>query len=263
MKASKPTAGSYPYQEEVNQAILRYLDSQKLPESPPRVLDVGCGYGQLGEEFRDRGYEVWGIEREPTAVARAAERLDRVVTADLTDVALIEKELAGNEFDIIVLSDVLEHMPNAQGLVTSLLPFLIPTGRVVISVPNVANWHTRLSLLFGRFTYRDTGVLDRTHVRFFTVRSTIDFARGCGLRVESMHFTPMLVRVFLPLVKARMLRSNGSGEVGAQAISESAMYRRYLRWIYPVERRIARLIPGLLAFQIVIVAVRAPQGTRS
>jgi hypothetical protein len=150
-------------------------------------------------------------------------------------------------------------MPDAQGLVTSMLSFLAPKGRVIISVPNVANWHTRLSLLFGRFTYRDTGVLDRTHVRFFTVRSTLDFVRECGLRVESVDFTPMLVRVFLPLIKARLLRSGGSGEVGAQAISESAMYRRYLRWIYPVERRIARLIPGLLAFQIVTVSVRASQ----
>jgi hypothetical protein len=69
----------------------------------------------------------------------------------------------------------------------------------------------------------------------------------------------MLVRVFLPLIKARLLRSGGSGEARAQAISESAVYRRYLRWIYPVERRIARLIPGLLAFQIVTVSVRASQ----
>lgn len=257
MKASKPTAGSYPYQEEVNQAILRYLDSQELPESPPRVLDVGCGYGQLGKEFRERGYQVWGVEREASAAARAAERLDHVVTADLMDAALIDKELAGSEFDIIVFSDVLEHIPDAQGLVTSLLPFLTPTGRVIISVPNVANWHTRLGLLFGHFTYRDTGVLDRTHVRFFTVRSTIDFVRECELRVESMHFTPMLVRAFLPLVKARLLRAGSTGEGGAQAISESAMYRRYLRWIYPVERRIALLIPGLLSFQIVVVAERA------
>lgn len=261
MKASKPTAGSYPYQEEVNQAILRYIDTQKPSVPQLRVLDVGCGYGQLGEEFRHRGYEVWGIEREPTAVVRASERLDRVVTADLTDVDRIEKELAGGVFDIIVFSDVLEHLPDAQGLVTSLLPFLTPTGHVIISVPNVANWHTRLSLLFGRFTYRDTGVLDRTHVRFFTVRSTIEFVRGCGLHVESVHFTPMLLRVFLPMIKARLLRSGGPGEVGAQSISESAAYRRYLRWIYPVERRIARLIPGLLAFQIVIVAVRAPKAT--
>ncbi|HUY23045.1 MAG TPA: class I SAM-dependent methyltransferase [Acidimicrobiales bacterium] len=258
MSAAPPTATAYPYQEEVNQAILGYIDGQRVPADRRRVLDVGCGYGALGQEFRDRGYEVWGIERDPTAVSRATERLDRVVTADLTDTDLIARELAGNRFETIVFSDVLEHMPDPHGLVVGLLPHLAPGGRVIISVPNVANWHTRLSLLFGRFTYRDTGVLDRTHVRFFTVRSATEFVRGCGLQVRSMHYTPMLVRVLLPLVKARLLRPDASA--GAQAISGSPLYRRYLRWVYPIERRLARLLPGLLAFQVVIVAEASPEG---
>ena len=253
----------YPYLEEINQSILRTIKSMvPTAGSRPRLLDVGCGYGALGREFRSRGFEVWGIERDPKATALASERLDRVIAADLADNAVIENELGDTRFDIIVFSDVLEHTPDPHAVVSTFSPYLAPRGRVIISVPNVANWQTRLALLFGRFTYRDTGVLDRTHMRFFTRRSTIEFVRACRLEIQSVDHTPMLVRALLPLFKRRVIRTDRNADADVHVISDSPIYRVYVRLVLPFERMIVRLAPGLLAFQIVVTATR-PDGPRT
>lgn len=244
----------YPYLEEVNQSILRTMAALAAGRPALRVLDVGCGFGALGREFRDRGMEVWGIERDPKATALAAQRLDRVIPADLADADGIAAELGERRFDVVVFSDVLEHLVDPAGVVATFLPYLAPGGHVVISVPNVANWVTRLGLLFGRFTYRDTGVLDRTHLRFFTRRSTVEFARSCGLEVESVDQTPMLVRAVLPLLKRRLVRGGAASGVDVQAIADSPGYRLYLRLVLPIERALVRLAPGLLSFQTVVSA---------
>jgi 2-polyprenyl-3-methyl-5-hydroxy-6-metoxy-1,4-benzoquinol methylase len=260
MTGVEAEVGSYPYLEEINQSIVRTIKSLSLIDSGRRVLDVGCGFGALGKEFRRRGFEVWGIERDPKATALASERLDRVIVADLADGALLDAKLSGNQFDVIVFSDVLEHMLDPRGVVLTFLPYLAPAGRVIISVPNVANWQTRLGLLFGRFTYRDTGVLDRTHVRFFTRRSTTEFVRSCGLQVRSVDYTPMLVRAVLPVMKRRLLRGHRAADVDVHAISDSAFYRAYLRLVLPIERMIVQIAPGLLAFQTVVTATRPDGG---
>ena len=253
-------APAYPYLEEVNQTVLAMVGALAPADgSTARLLDVGCGFGALGREFRARGFEVWGVERDPKATELAARRIDRVIVADLVDEELLDKELAGNEFDVIVFSDVLEHLLEARRAVANVLPFLAPGGHVVVSLPNVANWQTRLGLLFGRFAYRDTGVLDRTHVRFFTRRSTVEFVRSCGLEVESVDFTPMLVRAVLPVLKRRLQR-RAAGDGDVQAIADSPAYRLYLRLVLPLERLVVRLAPGLLSFQTVVCATR-PEGT--
>ena len=253
---SAPTEHAvYPYLEEVNQSILRAVRSLAATSPTLRVLDVGCGFGALGQEFRRLGIEVWGIERDHTAVTLASKRLDRVIESDLADTDVIGRELDGTRFDLVVFSDVLEHTPDPRSVVGAYTPYLADTGRVIVSVPNVANWQTRLALLAGRFTYKDTGVLDRTHLRFFTKRSTVEFIGSCGLQVQSVDFTPMLVRAVLPAVK-RNIRERAAGDVETNVLSDSPLYRLYLRIVLPVERLLVRLAPGLLAFQIVVTAGR-------
>ena len=243
----------YPYLEEVNQSILKTVRSLARSSGSIRVLDVGCGFGALGQEFRRDGIEVWGIERDATAVALASKRLDHVIESDLADAEVIRREIGGTRFDLVVFSDVLEHTPDPPSVVEAFTPYLADTGRVIVSVPNVANWQTRLALLFGRFTYKDTGVLDRTHLRFFTKHSTVELMESCGLRVQAVDFTPMLVRAVLPAVK-KNIRARSDGDVETNVLSASRPYRLYLRIVLPVERAVMRLAPGLLAFQIVVTA---------
>ena len=249
----------YPYLEEVNEGILRHF--APAGGAPERVLDVGCGQAALGAEIRALGHVVWGIEASPIAIAKAAPRLDRCISADLSDVKAVEASLAGERFDAIVFSDVLEHLFDPLATLRFYLRFLRPGGRLLVSVPNALNWQTRLAFLFGRFEYQDTGVLDRTHVRFFTFRSARRLLRASGCAIETTDFTPHLVRAFLPVIKRVLAgRAAASGADRARSILDSPAFRFYRRWVYPVEYFVGSLRKPLLAFRIILVARALPGG---
>jgi 2-polyprenyl-3-methyl-5-hydroxy-6-metoxy-1,4-benzoquinol methylase len=137
-----------------------------------RVLDVGCWNGDMGAHLRQHNVEVVGVEQDPEAAKIAAERLDRVVVGDVQELDL-EAVFGSGVFDAIVLGDVLEHLVDPRLVLSRLRPLLSPGGSVVASIPNVAHGSVRLHLLDGRFDYTDVGLLDHTHLRFFT-RSTME-----------------------------------------------------------------------------------------
>jgi len=132
-----------------------------------RVLDVGCASGYLAAVLRERGCSVWGVEMDPRAAAEGAEHFERVVVGDLETMDLGE-ELPSLEFDVVVFGDVLEHLRDPLPVLRRSRGLLARGGSVVVSVPNVAHGAIRLALLRGEFTYRELGLLDSTHVRFFT-----------------------------------------------------------------------------------------------
>lgn len=248
---------AYPYLEEVNEGILRHFP--RAGDSPERVLDVGCGQAALAAEIRGLGHVVWGIEANATAVAKAATRIDRCIHADLLDFKTVETVLGSERFDAIVFSDVLEHLYDPLATLRFYLRFLRPTGRLLVSVPNALNWQTRVAFLFGRFEYQDTGVMDRTHVRFFTFRSAERLVRASGCLLERTDFTPHLVRAFLPIIKRIVVgRASASRHDRARSIVDSRTFHFYRRWIYPVEYAVASLWKPLLAFRIVLVARLSP-----
>ena len=249
--------GHYPYLEDVNEGILRQF--ARAGGSPKRVLDVGCGQAALAAEIRALGHQVWGIEASPIAVEKAAPRIDRCIHADLLDTKAIEAALASERFDAIVFSDVLEHLYDPLAALRFYAQFLAPGGRLLVSVPNALNWQTRLAFFFGRFEYQDTGVLDQTHVRFFTFRSAARLLEAAGCAIERTDFTPQLVRAFLPAIKRLLVpRAAATGQEHTRAILDSPMFQFYRRWIYPVEYRLASVRKPLFAFRIVLVARKAP-----
>jgi len=244
---------AYPYLEEVNEGILRQF--ARVDGAPRRILDVGCGQGTLGAEIRALGHVVWGIDASVIAVAKAARRIDRCLHADLLDFKSVDVALADEQFDVIVFSDVLEHLYDPLAVLRFYQKFLKPAGRLLISVPNVLNWQTRLAFLFGRFEYRDTGVMDRTHVRFFTFRSATRLLEAAGCSIDRTDFTPHLARAFLPVIKNVLApRAAASGQDPARALIDSPLFRFYLRWIYPVEYLAGSVCKSLFAFRIVLVA---------
>jgi hypothetical protein len=130
---------------------------------------------------------------------------------------------------------------------------------VLVSVPNVVNWQTRLAFLFGRFEYQSTGVLDRTHVRFFTFRSAARLLQAAGCSIEKTDFTPLVVRAFLPALKRLLVPpTTAPGPDRARAIIDSPLFRFYVRWIYPIEYALASVRKPLFAFRIVLVARMSP-----
>ncbi|GIG39603.1 class I SAM-dependent methyltransferase [Cellulomonas phragmiteti] len=150
-----------------------------------RVLDVGCATGYLGEVLKRRGCEVVGVEIDPAAAAQAAEVLDEVLVADLEQVDLLDSFERGS-FDVVVFGDVLEHLRDPLRLLRTCVGLLRPGGSVVVSVPNVAHGAVRLALLQGRWTYQDRGLLDRTHVTFFTRVSLLRLMSDAGLAVVDL-----------------------------------------------------------------------------
>jgi SAM-dependent methyltransferase len=203
------------------------------PGGGRRLLDAGAADGFLAERLTARGWVVTAVERDPIQAERARGRCRDVIVADLIDAA---PRLAG-PFDAIVYGDVLEHLGDPLAALRALNRSLAPGGLVLVSVPNVAHLWVRLSLLLGRFDYADRGILDRTHLRFFTRRTLLALLAEAGLALQRLYPTP----VPLPLVVPARLH-------GA-----------WLRATHALSARASRWWPGGLAYQFVAVCrLRAP-----
>jgi 2-polyprenyl-3-methyl-5-hydroxy-6-metoxy-1,4-benzoquinol methylase len=147
--------------------------------SNKKVLDVGCATGYLAKTLRAFGNCVTGVEFDPKAAEMARQYAEKVHVADLdsADLALV---VAGEKFDVIVFGDVLEHLRDPLPPLRQAKSLLAPGGYIVISIPNVAHGDVRMSLLLGRFTYRNLGLLDNTHLRFFTRENLRELLTDAG-----------------------------------------------------------------------------------
>jgi methionine biosynthesis protein MetW len=156
-----------------------------VPAGARRVLDVGCGAGALGAALKaEREVEVCGLELSAEAAARARERLDAVVEANLDQLEDLPFEPAS--FDAMIFGDVLEHLHDPHRLLRALRPWLADDGALVCSIPNVGHWSVVLPLLTqDRWPYADAGLLDRTHVHFFTLAEARIMLRECGFTLAS------------------------------------------------------------------------------
>lgn len=149
-----------------------------------RVLDLGCGTGEVGAQLRARGHDVTGVDLEERPGVH--ERLDRFVKADLDEG--LPPELGG-DFDVVLGADVFEHLRDPERLLRALRPCLAPGGSILASIPNFAHWYPRLRVASGRFDYDRRGILDRGHLRFFTRRSFERLARDAGYDVRRVDAT--------------------------------------------------------------------------
>ena len=148
-----------------------------------RVFDVGCGTGSLAASVRDKlGCQVVGLEPNVDRARVAAERGIEVVNRMFT-----REDVAGlPRFDVVMFADVLEHFADPAAALQLARSLLAPGGCVVASVPNVAHWTVRVDLLRGRFEYRDIGIMDSTHLRWFTSASLLQLVSSAGFEVEKI-----------------------------------------------------------------------------
>ena len=210
---------------------------------------MGCGFATTSERIQKLGNLVTGVESSLEAVEKAKTRIGRVIHADLLAYNASER------YDVVIFADVLEHLPRPEIALGHYIPMLKNGGSVIVSLPNVGLWSVRLSLLLGRFDYADTGVLDRTHLRFFTRRTARELLQDAGLTPQRVVYNPGIVRPFVPLAK-KLIGGSGGGDHDPAALLNSRPYRAYLKTIYPLERMVARMWPGMLAFQMIIEARR-------
>jgi 2-polyprenyl-3-methyl-5-hydroxy-6-metoxy-1,4-benzoquinol methylase len=153
-----------------------------------RVLDVGCAAGDLARVLAERGCGVTGIEIDPEAAHQAEKHCERVVIGDVEELDLSEM-LGGEAFDVIVFGDMLEHLKNPLRTLDRLKPFLRSEGYLVASIPNVAHGSVRLALMQGKFQYSQLGLLDDTHLRFFTRESVEQLFEDAGFLITGLKRT--------------------------------------------------------------------------
>jgi len=162
-----------------------------------RIFEGGVSSGYFARVLVDAGYVVDGAEIDPEAAAAAADVCDRLVVGDLS---ALELDRLAPTYDGFVFGDTLEHLPDPVAVLRRLRPRLADDGALVVSIPNVANWAIRLGLLAGRFRYTERGILDRTHLRFYTARTVREMLAEAGFRTDEL-----VASVPVPLVRWRPL----------------------------------------------------------
>jgi 2-polyprenyl-3-methyl-5-hydroxy-6-metoxy-1,4-benzoquinol methylase len=154
-----------------------------VPDSIASALDVGCGAGGFGEMIKERtGAEVWGIEINQNMGEEAKSRLDKVIMADAIEAM---RSIPNKRFDAIIFNDVLEHMAWPDEALCIAATLLSETGVVVASIPNIRYFRALKQIVLRRdFPWEDSGVFDRTHLRFFTEKSIVRLFESSGYQVE-------------------------------------------------------------------------------
>lgn len=170
------------YYKNVRHEVLAHLADGPFD----RVLEVGCGEGATLAAAREQGLARWvgGIELFPDAADVARSRLDQVWTGNIEDMPVpVEDE----SLDVILCLDVLEHLRDPWHIVAELHKKVRPGGRMIATIPNIRHRSVVLDLLLrGNFEYRDAGIMDRTHLRFFTRKTAIELMTGSGLTLGAV-----------------------------------------------------------------------------
>lgn len=177
-----------------------------------RVLEVGASSGYMTSEFKKNSCIVDVVEVDRHSALQAKKMADRVYLGSLEDENL-KMQIRGN-YDMIVCADVLEHLVDPEKALEFLKRRLKRDGQIIISLPNVACWEMRMKLLKGQFEYEDSGILDKTHLRFYTYNTFLDLLKKLKFKIIKIYPAesripleitlkkiPVLGNIFLSLVK--------------------------------------------------------------
>ena len=168
----------------------------KMVPEHSRVLEIGCASGTISKFLsQTRRCTVTGIEVNAKAAAEANAFCQTIIVADVEQDAL--ERVVDGPFDVIILADVLEHLRDPETVLRKTKTHLTPSGAVLLSLPNVAHWSVRSALLRGRFDYTYGGLLDDTHLRFFTYDSACELIQRSGFRITAfdlVHRCPLYWR---------------------------------------------------------------------
>lgn len=190
-----------------------------LAGQPGRVLELGCSSGYFAAELQRRGAWVTGLDVDADAVAVARLRGIVAHVVDVEDPGSLAG-LAGN-YDLVVLANVLEHLRRPETVLSGIRSLLAGDGRILISVPNVAHLSVRRMLLRGRFDYTDSGIMDRTHLRFYTRDALRRQLTEGGWTVTAERSSPGLLADSLRGEAVRKLAPRFPGLLAVHLIAEA------------------------------------------
>lgn len=197
---------------EVGRSLVSISDLIRKPQS--RILDLGCGPGTLGQYLAGSGHILDGVEYDASSAKAARKYYRQVVVASLES-ELLADVLPIQTYDYIICADILEHVREPSFVLNQLTSMLVPGGRLLISMPNVAHAGLIASLMAGEFTYGPEGLLDETHLRFFTRSSLFGWLSEHGFKarlaeritmdVRDSEFAHRYVDLFPPAVQRALL----------------------------------------------------------
>lgn len=155
-----------------------------------RVLELGCSIGSMGHYLeKNHNCIVTGVEINKDNAYIANKKMNRAICGDLNDISILRKIKNYAPYDVIFASAILEHLENPQLVVKSLKSLLKLNGFFIITLPNIAYWQIRINLLFGKFDYQNSGILDKTHLKFFTLKTAQEFiVKDCKLQLTNIYF---------------------------------------------------------------------------
>lgn len=191
------------------------------------LLDLGAAGGEIGDVLRRDYDRTIGYEFDLERIGQLRGRFDQVVIADLERATRLPRGAR-----TVVLADVLEHLKDPARTLGLVRESIDPAGKIFVSVPNIANITIRLGLLFGVFTYRDRGILDATHLRFYTMHTIRRELVDAGFEIESVHGSSVPIRLIVGSFTPEVLLRVGE---------------RLLTWG-------TRAWKALFAYQIILVA---------
>lgn len=204
--------------------IVKLLKTHTLDNK--NILDVGCGEGSLGKALKENGANVTGIDISKKAIEIAKKKIDKVFLLDVENDHLPFKR---GEFDIIILSEIIEHIFSPTDLLNKIKPFLKQGGYLILTVPNFLYFSNRIKMLFGKFNYTNGGILDFGHIRFFTYKQARELIMRNNFKITKQDY----------IVNYKL--SHG-------------VFKIPLRILRKLKVLIAKILPGLFAFQFVIKA---------
>ncbi len=154
------------------------------------VMEIGCGKGAVTRHLKNNGCNITCIEISEEYATEAKNYCDDLIIGDVE--SLNELKIPENHFDVILYGDVLEHLKNPSEVLKKFSKYLKNGGYIVISTPNIANWRIRVNLLFGNFDYQDQGILDKTHLRFYTKKTLKKMVKKSGYKIVKFDIAPSL-----------------------------------------------------------------------
>jgi len=210
----------------VHELVLNMIGENK------KVLDVGCSTGYFAKAIKEKlGGTIDGVEPDKRTFELARKNTRTLYEGAIDDPDVLAK--IKDAYDVVLFLDVLEHLKDPKTTLIGIKHLLKDDGEVIASFPNVANWRIRLSLLFGRFDYADVGIMDRTHLRFFTIKTIKDLFNESGYDIKNIGFT-----------------------FGISNVVTRSMPGATRSFIRDGIKKLLRNFPGLFAYQFMITAVK-------
>ncbi|MHA1268770.1 MAG: class I SAM-dependent methyltransferase [Candidatus Helarchaeota archaeon] len=159
----------------------------ELVEKNKKILDVGCGVGRLGKYLSKNSDELIGIDINKNDLEKAKKYYNKTLLIDVeksTDIGVKEKY-----FDIIIFADILEHLKMPDKLLIEMKKYLKDDGYIIASIPNVAFYRNRIDLFLGKWEYKNEGILNIDHVRFFTLKSAQKLIKQSGFEIIKITYS--------------------------------------------------------------------------